>query len=69
MSLTATAAPSRRIHGRKPRGLVCWDASGLRDAKVDLDHFLVGDSVDICLLIKICPESGEVLSFAYLIRW
>ena len=69
LSLPATAAPSRRTNGRKPHGLDCWHARGLRRPKVELDHFLVGDSIDICFLIKTCPKSDEVQSFAYLVRW
>lgn len=69
LSLPATAAPVRRTNGRKPRGLACCDASGPRGPKAELDHFLVGDSVDTCFLIKTCPKSDEVLSFAYLFRW
>ena len=69
LSLPATPAPSRRTNGRKPRILPCWDASGLRGPKVELDHIPVGDRVGIWFLIKTCPKSDEILSFAYLIRW
>lgn len=68
LSFPGTAAPSRRTNGRKSRGLTCWDASGLRCPKLELDHSLVGDSIDICILIKTIPNSDEVLSFAYLVR-
>jgi hypothetical protein len=33
----------------KALGLACWNANGLRGMKLELEHFLNHNGVDICL--------------------
>jgi exonuclease III len=53
-----------RTNGGKPLWLACWKADGVRGRKLELEHFLSENSVDICLLNETHLESGRALSFA-----
>jgi hypothetical protein len=44
------AARPRRTERRKALRLACWNAGGVRDKKLELEHFLSQRRVDICLL-------------------
>jgi exonuclease III len=46
-----TARP-RRTDVAKALLLACWNADGVRDRKLALEHFLSHHSVDICLLTE-----------------
>ena len=52
------AARPRRTERRKTLRLACWNADGVRGGKLELEHFLSQQGVDICLLSKtfINPE-------------
>jgi hypothetical protein len=57
------AARPRRSRGKALR-LACWNADGVRGTKLELEHFLSEEGVDICLLNEIHLESGWALRFA-----
>ena len=55
------AARPRRT---KPLQLACWNDDGVRCRKLELDHFLVQNAVDICLLTETHLRSGEAFRMA-----
>ena len=40
--------------------LACWNADGVRRRKLELEHFLSQDGVDICLLNETFLKPGQV---------
>jgi hypothetical protein len=53
------AARPRRTRRRKPLRLTCWNADGVRGRKLELEHFLSQQGVDICLLSEAFLNSGQ----------
>jgi exonuclease III len=46
------AARPRRTNVAKALRLACWNADGVRGRKLELEHFLSQDGVDVCLLTE-----------------
>jgi exonuclease III len=46
------AARPKRTERAKPLRLACWNADGVRDKKLELEHFFNQHGVDICLLME-----------------
>jgi exonuclease III len=58
------AARPRRTNWSKPLRLACWNADGVRGRKLELEHFLNQNGVDICLLSEIFLHLGQAFRFA-----
>jgi hypothetical protein len=58
------AARPRRTERGKPLRLACWNADGIRSRKLELEHFLGQDDVDICLLSKTFLNPGQAFRLA-----
>ena len=57
------AARPRTERG-KPLRLACWNADGVRDRKLELEHSLSQHGVDICLLIETLLNPGQAFRLA-----
>ena len=44
--------------------LACWNADGIRDKKLELDHFLGQNGIDVCVLIETHLRSGDIFRLA-----
>jgi hypothetical protein len=58
-----TARP-RRTNVAKALRLACWNADGVRDRKLELEHFLSQHGVDICLLTETHLRERDVFRLA-----
>jgi len=62
------AARRRRTVWVKALRLACWNADGVRGRKLELEHFLSHNGVDICLLSETILTSGQafrVVNYVY----
>jgi len=57
------ARPRSTIRGKALR-LACWNADGVRGRKLELEHFLSQQGVDICLLSETFLTSGQAFRLA-----
>jgi len=57
------ARPRRTVRGKALR-LACWNADGVRDRKLVLEHFLSQHGVDICPLNETFLNSGQAFRLA-----
>jgi hypothetical protein len=53
-----------RTERGKALGLACWNTDGVRDRKLELDHFINLHRVDICLLTETFVKPGQAFRLA-----
>jgi len=53
------AARTSRTKRSKPLRFACWKAEGVRSSKLEMEHFLNQDGVDICLLNETILKPGQ----------
>ena len=58
------AARPRRTERAKPLRLACWNAEGMRDRKLEMEHFLNQHGVDICILSDTFLNHGQAFRLA-----